>query len=179
MTKLSPAHLWTMRVGFAALAFAILFFQLLPIGTGPRSWAGADLLLAFALAWSARCPDYVPTLLLATIFFLADLLLQRPPGLMALLALLASESLKAQSHSLRDEGIMAEILTAAALIIAVGIGNRLILAILLVDLPPLGLTAMQIGATVLAYPIIAFLTHALIGVRGAAPGDLQTGGNRA
>ena len=59
-----------------------------------RTVIGPDLLIAFALAWSLRRPEYVPTLLLAILFLLGDLLLQRPPGLWALLALLACENLK-------------------------------------------------------------------------------------
>ena len=46
-----------------------------------RFLIGPDLLIAFAFAWSLRRPEYVPSLLLALLFLLADLLLQRPPGL--------------------------------------------------------------------------------------------------
>ena len=62
-------------------------FLLLPLQTTPRSLAGPDLLLAFAVAWCLRRPEFVPPLALALAFLLADLLLQRPPGLWALLAL--------------------------------------------------------------------------------------------
>ena len=37
-----------------------------------RIWIAPDLLIAFALAWSVRRPDYVPALLLAVAFLFAS-----------------------------------------------------------------------------------------------------------
>ncbi len=37
-----------------------------------RIWIAPDLLIAFALAWSVRRPDYVPALLLAVAFLLTE-----------------------------------------------------------------------------------------------------------
>ncbi|MFC6585378.1 hypothetical protein [Sulfitobacter aestuariivivens] len=80
MNDQSPTRLWLMRAAFFVLALVILFFHLLPLETTPRRWAGPDVLLAFACAWCLRRPEYVPSVILALAFLLADLLLQRPPA---------------------------------------------------------------------------------------------------
>lgn len=144
-----------------------------------RIWVAPDLLIAFALAWSVRRPEYVPTLLLAALFLLSDLLLQRPPGLWALLALLACENLKGRSRSLRDATFGAEWIAAAVLLVGILLCNRIVLSILLVPPPPLRLSLLELGTTILIYPVAVFVTRSLMGVRRAAPGEFDTIRGRA
>jgi rod shape-determining protein MreD len=124
MDDLSQTRLWMMRGAFVVLAVVILLFQLLPLETMPRNWAGPDVLLAFAAAWCLRRPEYVPPLALALAFLLADLLLQRPPGLWALLALIGCENLKSRRRSLRDAGFGTEWITVGVILIAITLLNR-------------------------------------------------------
>ena len=173
----TATRLWTMRLAFVGLALLILFANLLPVETAaPRGWAGLDVLMVFAMAWCVRRPEYVPAALLAGVFLLADLLLQRPPGLWALLMLLACERLKSQSITLRDAGFPTEFLTVGAMIIGIYLVNRLVLAILIVDLPPLGLYLLQMVVTLAAYPLAALVTHVFMGVRKLGAGDVGSGG---
>lgn len=178
MNDLSQTRLWAMRAAFLLLTLVILFFHLVPLETTPRRWAGPDLLLCFACAWSLRRPEYVPALALAVAFLLADLLLQRPPGLWALLALAACENLKSRGRSLRDASFAVEWLTVAVVITLIVIINRIVLAITLVDVPGLRLSLSALGLTLLAYPLIVAITHWLMGVRKTSPGDLDALGQR-
>ena len=82
---MTSSRTWPMRAAFVALSLALIFVHLLPLETVPRKWAPPDILLAFAFAWVLRRPDYVPALLVAGVFLMADLLLQRPPPRRALL----------------------------------------------------------------------------------------------
>ena len=132
--------------------------------------------MVFALAWSVRRPDYVPVVLLAALFLLADLLLQRPPGLWALLLLLACEWLKSQSTSLRDAGVPTEYFKVSVMIVGIYVLNRVILGLMLIDLPPLGLYLLQMVVTLAAYPFAVFVTHVFMGVRKTAAGDIGAGG---
>ena len=100
-----------------------------------RILIGPDLLIAFAFAWSLRRPEYVPSLLLALVFLLADLLLQRPPGLWARIALLACENLKGRSRSLRDATFGAEWIAVAVMLAGILIINRIVLSLVLVPAP--------------------------------------------
>lgn len=144
-----------------------------------RTFVGPDLLIAFAFAWSLRRPEYIPTLLLAVIFLLADLLLQRPPGLWALLALLACENLKGRGRTLRDATFGAEWVAVAVLLTGILLANRVVLSILLIQPPELRLSLLELGVTILIYPVVVLITRSIMGVRRAAPGELDSLGGRA
>lgn len=177
MTGDTTARLWFMRLGFCALALMILFANMLPIKTSVSSgWPGIDALMVLSMAWAVRRPDYVPALGLAAVFLLADLLLQRPPGLWAVLMLLACERLKAQAHILRDASVATEYLTVGALIVLIYVANRLILGLTLVDLPSLGLYLLQMIMTLFAYPVAVFVTHVFLGVRKMAASETAGSG---
>lgn len=179
MNELTLSRLWLTRAGFILLALTILFFHLLPLETQPRRWAGPDLLLCFAMAWSMRRPEYVPAISLAVVFLLADLLLQRPPGLWALFALIGCEQLRSRARSLRDANFIVEWTTVGVVVIAVTLLYRLVLAVTLVDLPQLSLTLSELALTLLFYPLVVAITHFLMGVRKTAPGDLDALSQRA
>jgi len=174
MTDASAPRPWIKRGGFALLIMAILFFHLLPQQMVPRSWAGPEWVTLFAFAWAVRRPDLVPVLLLGGLLLLADLLLGRPPGLWALLALLAAERLKSRTYVLRDSTLVAEIIEVSLLIIGVTAAYQLVLTLLLVDGISLSLSASQALSSVLAYPLVVLITHSLMRVRKSAPGDLET-----
>ena len=107
------------------------------------------------------------------LFLMCDLLLQRPPGLWAALMVLACESLKTQVRTLRDSGVVSEIVSVSFMIIAVSVAYRLILAVTLVEVPHIGLSAIQTGATLIAYPFVVLMSHTIFGVKRTAPGDLD------
>ena len=175
MNDAPVTRLWSMRISFAFLVCVILFFQLLPLSTTPSRWAGPDLLLAFACAWAVRRPEYVPAFALAGLFLLADLLLQRPPGLWALLALLGCENLKSRARAVRDGTFVGEWLTVCLMLTGISIAYRLALMITLLDPPPFALSFSQLLMTLLCYPFVAGITHALMGVRKSAPGEPDSG----
>ncbi|MFD2740491.1 rod shape-determining protein MreD [Sulfitobacter aestuarii] len=179
MNDLSPTRLWLMRAAFVGLALLLAFFHLLPLETTPRRWAGPDLLLAFACAWSLRRPEYVPAISLAAVFLLTDLLLQRPPGLLAVLALIGCENLKVRGRNLRDASFAAEWLAVTMVITLVTLGYRVILTLVMVPLPALPLSLSELGMTIISYPLVVAVSHGLMGVRKSAPGDLDPRGHRA
>ncbi|MBB3994771.1 rod shape-determining protein MreD [Sulfitobacter undariae] len=143
-----------------------------------RNWIGPDLLISFAFAWSLRRPEYVPMLVLACVFLLSDLLLQRPPGLWAALALLSCENLRGRSRTLRDSTFGAEWLAVSILLVGILLMNRIVLSILLVTPPQLGLSLIELGMTIIVYPAVVFVTRSGMGVRRAAPGELDSMGAR-
>lgn len=208
MNELSPLRLWLMRASFAALAMMVIFFQLLPLNTAPidlftpdlipltkesevdarlaellreqepSRWVAPNVMLGFAMAWAMRRPEYLPAAMLAILFLLADLLLQRPPGLWAAVALLGVERLKSRGRTLRDSTFPAEWFVVAMVLVAIMLGERLVLAVTLVPVPPLGLSLFELGMTIIFYPIFAAITHWIMGVRKLAPGELDASGYR-
>ncbi|MCE8007564.1 rod shape-determining protein MreD [Aestuariivita sp.] len=178
MASQASSQVWAMRALYAMLALVILFWSLLPLSTLPASWAGPDLILALTFAWALRRPDFVPALLIALVILLGDLLLQRPPGLMAFLVVLGAEQLKTRAIGLRDASFAGEWAAASLVVISVAALNRVILAVLMVDQAPLGLTLSQAMLTILIYPVIVVISHLLFGVRKLSPGDDDAIGSR-
>lgn len=178
MAERSATRLWSMRALYVAIALAVLFVALLPIDLTPGQIAGPDLLAALTLAWAARRPEHVPALSIAGVMLLADFLLQRPPGLWALLVLIAAELLKSQDKRLRDSTFADEFLTVTTLLLIITLAYRLVLSVLLIPPGSLALVAMQYIGTVAAYPILAAILYIGIRVRRGTPGDYDPTGRR-
>ncbi|MDA0961538.1 MAG: rod shape-determining protein MreD [Proteobacteria bacterium] len=178
MDEFSTSRLWLMRVVFCVLGLVILFFQLLPLSTLPGVWAGPDLLIALACAWAVRRPDYVPGVAVAAVILVADLLLYRVPGLLALLVVLGTHTLKLRSSGLRDAGFAGEWTAVAIVILGIALCERLLLTILMVEQPPLGLALSHAVMTVVIYPVMVGVSHVLFGVQRLSPGDEDALGGR-
>ncbi len=172
------ARVWLMRGAFTLLALIIMFFQLLPLETQPRKWAPPDLIMGLAFVWALRRPDYVPAVLLAAVLLLADLLFQRPPGLLALLIILACEILKVRILSNRETTFLAEWLEVALAIAAVTTLNRVVLNLTGVAQASLTLTMIQMIMTIGIYPILIAFSQTVLGVRKLTPVEADAIGNR-
>ncbi|MBE0454360.1 rod shape-determining protein MreD [Roseovarius autotrophicus] len=172
MAEESAFHLWLMRALFSGLAGLLVFLHLLPLDTVPPGWAGPDLFVALTFAWAVRRPDFVPPLLVAGLALMMDLLFHRPPGLWAALTLVGTEALRRRAPALRDMTFAADWAAVAGTLVAITLGYRLVLSVFLVPQPPIGLSLMQLLSTLLAYPLVALVSHLFLGVRKAAPGDL-------
>src|SRR6056297_2968583 len=179
MAELRTPNRWGMRALYLMLCMSLIFLHLLPLDTLPRGWAGPDVMLALTFAWVLRRPDYVPPLLIAAVFLLADLLFQRPPGLWSALVVIASQTLRTREAGLRDLTFAVEWVSVATTLVAMTLGYRIILAILMVDQAPLGLSLMQLVLTLMVYPVVALISHTAFGVRKIAPGDIDAFESRA
>ena len=184
MAERNTTRLLGKRLVYIVLWLGLIFLHLLPLGMvrpSPLSspsllesiWAGPDLHLAITFAWELRRPEYVPPLLIAGTFLMSDLLLQRPPGLWAALALLGSEALRSRARALRDLTFPMEWLNVTTTLIAIFLGYRIILGVMMVEAGPLSLTLVQAIATIAVYPVVVVLSQVLFGVRKLAPGDID------
>lgn len=148
---------WAGRALYLGLCATLILAALLPIG-GAVARPGPDLILALTIAFLLRRPDFVPPLSVVGVFLIADLALQRPPGLGALGALLLTEALRARAPALQAQGFGAEWLAAGAAIAAYVIGIRLFSALMLLPLAALGPTLAGLGWTIVAYPAVALFS---------------------
>lgn len=160
-----------MRGTYMALALLITFVHLLPLQTVPPRFAGPDLLTALTFVWALRRPDYVPALSIGFTMLMADFLFQRPPGLWALLVLLASEWLKPRGRQVRKNTFAAEWLTATVALLFITLVYRVTLGVLIVTPGTLSLSLMQYVMTVAAYPLVAAVSYLVFGVRRSTPGE--------
>lgn len=169
---------WLMRALYLILCIILILMHLLPLDIQPSNWTGPDLILAITFAWVLRRPDYVPVLLIALVALAMDLLFQRPPGLWAACVVMGAETLRNRAPMLRDLSFAAEWASVASTMVAITLAYRLVLAVLMVDQAPLGLSLMQMLFTLMVYPVVAFLSHTVMGVRKLTPGDLDAMGKR-
>ena len=173
MAERSPAKIWVMRFAYLALALLILFAHLLPLEFTPRWFGGPDVLAALTFAWALRRPQYVPMLLVAFVLLLADMLLQRPPGLWAGLILLGTEWLKSRDRALRENTFFAEWVTVATVLLLALVTYRAVLGLLLVSPGALSLSFMQYGTTMAIYPLMAGLSYLVFGSAKGHKDDLD------
>jgi rod shape-determining protein MreD len=178
MAEGSPARVWGMRLMYLVLALTLIFINLIPLDTRPRNWAGPDLLVALTFAWTLRRPEFVPALSVALVILLADLLFLRPPGLWAGLMVMATQALRSRARNLRDQPFVTEWLAVSVIFVAISLGNRLILAVLMVPQAPLGLSVIHVAMTLICYPAVVMISQLVFGVRKSAPGDLDRLGQR-
>lgn len=178
MAEAPARRVWTGRTLFAFLSVLILFMQLLPLQTLPRSWGSPDLLLLFALTFAARRPDFVPAPLIAAAFLLSDMLLQRPPGLWTALVLILTELLRNRAPAMRALPFPLEWTLVTVGIAAITLVNRAVLVMLLVPVAGLGLTLVQMAITIIAYPVVVAISHFFLGVSRPAQGAVDQLGHR-
>ncbi len=172
-------QVWTYRATFVLLVALVVFVQLLPLHPGPGRLPGPDIILLIALSWIVMRPDYVPVLLLAFVFLLTDLLLMRPPGLWTALAVLAGEFLRNRQLQLRATPFITEWALIAGLIVAMNVGNALILGIFGVTQPAPGLVVLRMVFTILCYPLVVILAGRAFGLRKVRAGDQDRIGMRS
>ena len=178
MNEIQTTRRWFGRVLFIVISFIILFAQLMPLTTEPRQWASPDILLLITLAWVVRRPDLAPVGLIALVHFSADLLLLRPPGLMTVLIVVSTEILRAKSTEFRALAFPFEWLSVAGTLIALFFAHRVVLMLMFLPQAPIMLTLSQLLMTILAYPLVTFLSYIAFGVNRPAMGEVDDRGRR-
>jgi len=165
-TALSQALKMLLLVVCGVVAVLI---PLLPMQFDTQSRTMPDLLLPLLVLWSIRRPDTAPLILVAALLLFADLALERPVGLWALICLLIVEALRGQRGSLRGRPFPAE---WASFAIALGIGlaiQGLVLFLALAPQPSASVMLEFYMATLFSYPAIASLLHWVFRIRAPKP----------
>jgi rod shape-determining protein MreD len=170
---ISPRHVWTYRALFLGLCLLVIGFKLLPLSLDDTGIPGPDLLLALTLAWLLRQPAVVPIGSILVVFLLADFLFQRPPGLWTLLVILVSESLRRRRLTMTEFPFLVEWSAFAGAVFTMILLDRLVLWVLMVDLPPLGLTLAHGIVTAAIYPVVVAVSKFLFGLRKIGPAEAE------
>lgn len=161
MFDLEKIRYWMM---FTALSLLILMIQILPVRYQSGWFTGPDLLLVFTYAWALRRPGRLPVILVGSILLIADLLLQRPPGLWAFVVVLGSQILGRISRDWRDAPYWHQWILVSVMIAATALIYRTFLFVTLLPLPPLHLVIIQTITSILIYPAVVFILVNLMGV---------------
>ena len=172
-------HLWWYRGLFLALVALVAFVQLLPLNPGPGNIPGPDILLLLTFSWVLMRQEFVPLVVVALVFFAADMLFVRPIGLWAALTVLAVEYLRNRSFHMRETSFLGEWLTVAVVIVSMTLIYVLVQSLLVIQQPPLGMTLIRLLFTVVCYPLVVVLGGRAFGLRKLKPGEGETLGLRA
>lgn len=172
LDTLAHLGLWLL---IAALSILV---RLLPLSVTPGAWPGPDLLLALTLAWVLRRPAHLPVVAIALVFLAEDLLVSRPPGLWALVVVIGTEFLRRRQSVVREMNLLLEWATVAAVLVAMTLGYRLCLAIVMTPREPLDLSLIRLAVTVLAYPAVVWVLHYSLQVRKPLTGEVDELGRR-
>ncbi|MBT0958128.1 rod shape-determining protein MreD [Alphaproteobacteria bacterium KMM 3653] len=166
------------RALFAAVVMVLAFGRMLPLDMTATNLPGPDLITALAMAWVLRRPAYVPAGLILIVFLICDMLFQQPPGLWTMLVLLATEFLRARQALSRELPFPLEWGLVALLTFAMISGHQMMLGLFAVDRPALKLALVQGVFTLVAYPVVVFMSRWAMGLRKATPGEADALGSR-
>lgn len=163
---------------FFALAASILFVRMLPLSTLPPRIPGPDLLVCLVATFVIRRGDYAPAWAIVLVMLLEDFLTMRPPGLWALVVLFGSQFLRSRANLTRDLPFLLEWAMVSAVLVAMTLVYRLVLAVFMVPQVGLGPVVLQIVITLVTYPLFVIAAHFTVGLRKAAPGQVDALGHR-
>jgi len=172
------SSVWFYRIGFVAIAVALLFFKMLPLGSVAGDWPGPDLMLCLMLAWVTQRPDHLPMGLVAVVVLAEDMILMRPPGLWTALVVIATEFLRARSALTRELAFAAEWLLIAGVMVAMLLAYRLLFAVAFMTQPGFGFAFAQTVGSILMYPVIVWLLRVVLHLRKPAAGEVDGMGRR-
>ena len=166
---------WTIYV---VIAVIIVFFSYLPLTNGAADAPAPDFMLGFTFAWVLRRPDYVPVALVVAVTLAMDFLLLRPPGLWTALTVMALEFLRGRVQRTPDMTHTAEAIIAGIAICFVIIANRIILSLLLIEIPPIRIDALFLLLTLISYPFVVLFSNITLGLRKTSPGEVDDLGRK-
>jgi rod shape-determining protein MreD len=172
------AEAWIGRALFVLMAGGLVFMGLLPLNFVPDLLPAPDLLTALAFAIVLRRPEFVPFWLIAPVFFAADLMLQRPPGLWTAIVVLSAEFLRAQEYRLRETPFPVEWAMVAVVLVLATFANRAVLSLAMLPPPGFGAVMRHVVVTALTYPLVALVCYGALRIRKIRPDEAIRLGHR-
>ena len=150
---------WIFALAYAGLTFLLLLINIMPFELWPRKFPGPDLMVAVTFVWLLRRPMQIPAPLVATVFFIADVLLMRPIGLWAALMVMATEFLRRRQSRIRGRTFTAEWALASGVLLAATLANAAIISLAFLEQFQLSKAIIQTIATILAYPLVVAIAR--------------------
>lgn len=168
---MSGTVLWLQRGLYTLVSLLAILFPLLPLGMDGSHPVLPDFFYVVTAVWVVRRPESAPFLIVAALALIGDFLLNRPPGLWALMTLLGIEFLRGQREVMRDRVYLNEWFTGAAVFAAMLMVNGLLLTIALVPTPETGESWPLLFSTVLMLPIAVVVLHYVLFIRWPKPAE--------
>ncbi|WP_424927522.1 hypothetical protein [Amaricoccus tamworthensis] len=145
---------WFRMVVFLIFAIVAIYTPMIPVAPGGTQIT-PDAFYCLAMAWIIRDPDAAPFWVIVALALVADVLMFRPPGLMALGMLIVTDMVRHRRAAVRGLGFFSEWLVVSVLYCVMLAGTQAVLKMVFVDVPEIGLSMELAFRTVLLYPVIA------------------------
>lgn len=179
MVEATKYQIWRRRFQYFLICIALIFFHMIPLDLVPNRMAPPDLMLCITLAVAVRRAIFVPYWLVGSLFLFADLMLSRPLGLWAFLALAMSEVVRSNRFVFREMFFLTEWLLISIIMTFMVLMMQFVLTFALAPgLPGIGLL-WQLVFTILAYPLVVLIISEWFGIRKPSAMEYNTLGNRA
>ena len=151
-----------LRLTYLLIVMLFVLFQTMPIHTSIDQLATPDIPLVITFAWVMRRPDVMGPILITIAFLFADMILQRPPGRWALIALCASMFLRLRTTYFKEVIFVYEWLMIAIVIIICFTAHHFLLLLTFLPTHNLELLVKQALFTIILYPVFIWLSRSIL-----------------
>jgi len=169
---------WRGRFMFFAVAMALIFMRLLPLGGEAGQLPGPDWLVCIIFALMMRRPEFLPLWLLVVVLLLEDIFLMRPLGLWAALVILAAEVVRTRTILMRELSFLMEWAVIAALMLGMMLAYRLAYALALMPQVSFGYALVEVIWSIIAYPGVVMISRYVLALKKPALGEVDNYGRR-
>ena len=157
-----PLRILRLRLTYLLIVMLLVLFQTMPIHTSIDQYIMPDIPLVITFAWVMRRPDVMDPILITIAFLFADMILQRPPGLWALIALCASMFLRLRTTYFKEVIFVYEWLMIAIIIIICFTAHHFLLLLTFLPTHNLELLVKQALFTIILYPVFIWLSRSIL-----------------
>jgi len=151
-----------LRFTYLLIVMLLVLFQTMPIHTSIDQFSMPDIPLVITFVWVMRRPDVMGPILITIAFLFADMILQRPPGLWALIVLCGSMFLRSRTIYFKEVIFFYEWLTISIVIIICFIANQFLLLLTFLPTHNLEFLVKQALFTIMLYPIFIWLSRSML-----------------
>lgn len=178
MDDISKIQLWFRRALYALTCWVLIFIPLIPLNMSPSVIAAPDIMLCLTTALVVRRAVYAPVWLVAIMFLMADILLDRPLGLWSFIVVAAIEMIRANRLSFREMFFVTEWAIVSLGFCMMMLMQQFLLGFVLLPRLPLAGTLWQLGLTIACYSVTVFVISEVLRVRKPTPGQYNSFGQK-
>lgn len=142
---------------YLVLSIFIILWQLLPSSDPMIMWPYPNLLLLMSIGWAIYSEEGIPLGLTIFVFLLCDLILEKPMGASALMAVIIIEWLRWRARDMREMPFLLTWLIVAGAIIFMVSGQLLILLLLMGEVTFFPIMARQTAVDLAVYPVFVLV----------------------
>jgi rod shape-determining protein MreD len=157
-----PTRVFRLQLTYLAIVALVVLLQSLPLQSLPYPFAPADVPLSITFAWIMRRPDVMSPILITLAFLFADTILQRPPGLWALIVLCASIFLRMRTRGRKEVLFLYEWFIVALVIGVSFLVHYFALMFTFLPVPDAQQYVVQVLLSILIYPICKWLFRRML-----------------